>query len=363
MKDLKNYLKQKINEDRFTGYSLSVFKDGEKVKSLSDGYATLIPEKIRATENTIYDLASITKLIVTSLLIAIFYQNKLIDFNAPIKTFFNSSPDEKKDITILQLLTHSSGIISWKPLYYESIGFENILKNALKAEMEDKPGKRVIYSCLNYIILKGIIERVGEDSYENLFNKLIKKKLGLKNTFFSPPKDLKKRISATENGNNYERISAQKLFGVDIPERKGVIWGEVHDGNSYYSGGTAGNAGLFSTAKETAILGQQFLKDYSFLLDPEVAELFFKDFTPFSSIKRSLGLILPETETSVISSPPFSKKSGYHNGFTGTSLAIDYDKNIVIAFLSNRVHPYVREELPKDVFTYVHTYIVRELDV
>ncbi len=363
MKDLKNYLSQKINEDRFTGYSLSVSKEGKKVRSLSDGYATLVPEKIEAKENTIYDLASITKPVATSLLIAILYQNKLVDFNTPIKSYFKKLPDEKKNITVLQLLTHSSGIIPWKPLYYKSKGFENILENALNAEMEDEPGKRVIYSCINYVILKGIIEKVTQDSYENLFNKLIKGKLGLKNTFFSPPKELKEKISATEDGNKYERASSKKLFGINIPEREGVIWGEVHDGNSFYSGGTAGNAGLFSTAEETAILGQQFLKNYSSLLEPEIAELFLKDFTSFSPIRRSIGLILPDTDTSVISSPPFSKKAGYHNGFTGTSLAIDSDKNIVIAFLSNRVHPYVREELPKDVFTYVYTYILRELNV
>ncbi len=362
MKDLKNFLKQKINEGRITAYSLSVFKKDEEIVSFSDGFAVLDPVKIKAKDNTIYDIASITKTVATSFLAGLLVQKGDLELNTPLKFYFDNLPEPKRKITVLQLLTHSSGIISWKPLYYNKPGFDNILKEALMAELVTKPGTSVNYSCINYVILKAIIEKVGGESYENLFYSLIRDKLNLKDTYFSPPEKMKDRISATEKGNKYERLKAEKLFGLKIPERKGVIWGRVHDGNSFFSGGTAGNAGLFSTAKDVGILGAQLLEGISTIFKPEAIELFFKNFTPFSKTHRSIGLILKTSEEAVLS-PDFPEKSGYHNGFTGTSFAIVPEEELVIVFLSNRVHTYVREPMPKDIFNFVHTYIYRNINV
>ena len=363
MKDLKSFLRKKLNEKRIISYSLTFLKEGEEKFSLYDGYAVLKPKKIKAEENTIYDLASLTKPLATSLLMAILLERKLINLEDRLGKFFNSIPLEKREIKVYQLLSHSSGIIAWKPLYYKKRGFESMLKEALNSEMIAPPETRVEYSCLNYIILKGIIEKVSGESYEKLFNELIKEKLNLKYTYFSPtPPKLKEKISATEDGNEYEREKAKNLFNIDIPKRTGIIWGEVHDGNSYYAGGTGGNAGLFSTAKEVGIIARQFLKDYSLLLKSDTIELFYKDFTPFDDIRRSIGLILVNTKNSVIPSL-FSKKAGYHNGFTGTSFAVDSKRNLVVVILTNRVHPYVREPLPKDIFKAIYTYIMRNYNV
>ncbi len=362
MKDLKSFLKQKINEGRITSYSLSVFKKGEEIVAFSDGFSVINPLKIKAKDNTLYDIASITKTVATSFLVGLLFQEGALNLNSPLKSFFINLPENKREITVLQLLTHSSGIISWKPLYYNKTGFDNILREALIAEIETKPGTSVIYSCINYIILKAIIEKVSGKSYENLFYSLIRDKLNLKETYFSPPEKLKKRISATEKGNEYERVKSEKFFGLKIPARKGITWGKVHDGNSFFSGGTAGNSGLFSTAKEIGMLGNQLLESISTLFKPETIKLFFKNFTPFGKTHRSIGLILKTSEGAVLS-PDFPEKSGYHNGFTGTSLAVVPEKELVISFLSNRVHPFVREPMPKDIFNFVHTYIYRNINV
>ncbi len=358
MRELNNYINRKIEENRITSYNITVIKRGEKIFSTYGGYSVIKPKKIKTRGNTIYDLASLTKPLVTSLLTAIFIEREEINIKDKLKRFFPDIDKDKQDITIKQLLNHSSGLISWKPLYYKEQNFNSILNEALNAEIEKTPGKTVIYSCLNYIILKGIMEKITGERYTNLFNNYIKRPLKLKDTYFSPPEYLKERISATEDGNNYEKEKALNIFHLKIPERKGIIWGKVHDCNSFYSGGTAGNAGLFSTAEEVSEIAMEFLKSSNTILKSETLNLFYENQTPFSSVHRSSGFILKTTKAASISDL-FSDKSVYHLGFTGTSIAIDPENDLIITILLNRVHPIVREPTPKDIIKKIQDIIIR----
>ncbi len=358
MHELNNYLNRKIEENRITSYNIVVIKNGKTVFSTFGGFSVIIPEKIKTTQKTIYDLASITKPLATSFLIALLIEDKKFKQGDNLGYIFGDIPEDKKEITIEQLLTHTTGNISWKPLYYKNQNFNSIFREALRTKLEKPPGKFVIYSCLNYIILKAIIEKITGEDYISIFNRLIKKPLKIEDTFFSPPIKLKERISATEDGNGYEKEKALNIFKIKIPERKGIIWGKVHDGNSFFSGGTAGNAGLFSTADDVSKIAMQFLPNSNTILTNRMLQLFYKNLTPFSSVHRSMGFILKTTQGASISKL-LSDKTIYHFGFTGTSITIDPERDLIITILLNRVHPKVHEPTHSDIIKKSQDIIMR----
>jgi len=158
MCELNNYLNRKIEENRITSYNIVVVKKGETLFSTFGGFSVLNPQKLKTTQKTIYDLASITKPLATALLIAVFLENKKLKLDDTLGFFFADIPKDKNEITIEQLLTHTSGIISWKPLYYKEQNFNSVFREALETKLEKLPGQSVIYSCLNYILLKAIFQ-------------------------------------------------------------------------------------------------------------------------------------------------------------------------------------------------------------
>ncbi len=348
MEKIKEYLKKKIDEGRLIGYTLGIFDfRGEKFL-LCDGFLSLEPQKRRAKKDTIYDIASITKPIITASLIFKLIENNEINLDDKIEKFFRDLPSDKKEITVKELLTHTSGIIEWEPLYRNGEGFKRILHSAFFSKVPYKKGYDVRYSCINYIILKGIIEKVTQQKYIELAEKLIITPSSSDDTFFNPPVSLKFRISPTERGNQYEKRLAKKFFNLELKVREHLIWGEVHDGNSFYGGGTSGNSGLFSTVDDLYKIAMYLLK--SFFKDEKILNFYtLESLTPENSkIKRSGGFILKTTEES-FTAEQFSSKTFYHRGFTGTSLTVDPEKELVFVFLSNRVHPYVRNGSVKDI--------------
>jgi CubicO group peptidase (beta-lactamase class C family) len=359
MCELNNYLNRKIEENRITSYNIVVVKKGETLFSTFGGFSVLNPQKLKTKQKTIYDLASITKPLATAFLIAVFLENKKLKLDDTLGFFFADIPKDKNEITIEQLLTHTSGIISWKPLYYKEQNFNSVFREALETKLEKLPGQSVIYSCLNYILLKAIIEKISGENYISLFNKLVKTPLKTEDTYFSPPEKIKERISATENGNRYEQEKALNIFKLKIPERKGVIWGKVHDGNSFFSGGTAGNAGLFSTAEDVSKIAMEFLPNSNTILKNKTIPLFYKNMTPFSSVHRSIGFILKTSQGASISKL-LSDKTIYHFGFTGTSITIEPDRELIITILLNRVHPKVHEPTHSDIIKRVQDIIMRK---
>jgi len=359
MNELKKYLKEKIREERICSFSLNINKDGKDLELIAGGYSVLNPMKIKAGGKTIYDIASLTKPLVTAFLMAYLLQENLIKLSDTLDKFFEKIPEEKKSITLEQLLCHRSGYIKWKPLYYEAKGFKQILEKAILSEFEYKPNDFVNYSCINYIILKGVIEEVTGISYIKLFEEIIKDRLKLKNTYFNPSKQLRKKISATEMGNRYEANKAKLEFGVNVPKRKEIIWGEVHDSNSFYAGGTAGNAGLFSNAEDVKKIALQFVPEYSTIFKSNILQLFYKNMSPPNCIRRSIGFILNSGEITGWADG-LSEKTIYHSGFTGGFITIDSSINLVIILLMNRVHPYVVEPSPKDICKRVQEIILKK---
>jgi CubicO group peptidase (beta-lactamase class C family) len=345
---ISEFLQSRIDAQDFPSAVYLVAEKGEIVLQDALGFAVVEPEKIKAKVDTIYDLASLTKPLVTGLLCAkLIERGKLGLEDKLIRFFILFNRENKSEITIQDLLTHTSNFSAWKPFYLIT---DTRLRSVNLAFIADEPLenevlKRVTYSDLNFILLRFLLEDLyGGRQFEEIAKTEIFEPLNLKNTFFNPPAELQKRIAANEKGNEYEKLMCLNL-GCDISEydwRDYQIWGEVHDGNCYFMNGVSGHAGLFSTALETFKIAQQFLANQTSLLKPETCELFRTNFTKGLNEARSVAFQLAETKNST-ASQVLAKDSFGHLGFTGTSLWIEPKTERVFILLTNRTHA---RELP-----------------
>jgi CubicO group peptidase (beta-lactamase class C family) len=251
---------------------------------------------------------------------------------------------DKQMITVRELLTHTSGLPAWQPLYILAANEPERAAGAIaNLDLKYKPGTRVIYSDLGFISLGILLERMTGQRLADMAQREIFEPLRLQQTFFNPELALQTGIAACETGNVYEKnMSVETGSGVYESSRQRLIWGEVHDGNAYFLGGAAGHAGLFSTASEVFELAQQFVAESSRLLTADTCKLFRQNMTEGLEEARSLGWQLASTKDSTAGSnlPP---DSFGHNGFTGTSLWIDAQHQRVFVLLTNRTHA---RELP-----------------
>lgn len=338
---ISEFLVDRISSGDFPSAVYWVADRGDIVFGDSIGNAVVDPEIIAATESTIYDVASLTKVLSTGLLAAMAIESGEIDPNAPIATYLNelyATPNS--EITVNHLAMHRSGLPAWLPFYLiaeDRYSVTSAIANVLPSGGEPD----VIYSDLNFILLADILETVHNDDLANIFAEKIAEPLGLANTFFSPPNDQKNRIAASEFGNRYERQMCEEKFpDLEIRSemfRDNLIWGEVHDGNAHFLGGAAGHAGLFSTAKDVFAIAKQYLGSSSTLLKPETCELFRTNFTSGMSEDRSFAFQLASTKDSTAGTELPHESFG-HNGFTGTSLWIDPVNDRIFVLLTNRTH-------------------------
>ena len=335
------------------------------------GLAVRTPERIPATLATIYDLASLTKPLVTALLVARMIERGAlgIDDTAAIHLpeFRRAHADR---ITVRELLTHTSGLPAWRPLYLKTAPDAASVLHYIASQARDyEPGTRVVYSDLGFITLGFLLERLTETSLAELAAREIFRPLDLSNTFFNPPHARRAGVAASESGNLYEEEmcragthGASPAMMRHTKRREGVIWGEVHDGNCHYLGGASGHAGLFSTVTETARLAREFIPRTTRLLAPETCEMFRTDMTEGLDEARSFGWQLAATPGSTAgeSLPP---RAFGHTGFAGTSLWIDAESARIFVLLTNRTHdralPFVNINAVRRRF---HTLAVERLD-
>jgi len=295
---------------------------------------------IQATADTIYDLASLTKPLVTGLLCAQAVESSALVLEAVASRYlseFNQS--DKSSITIQQLLTHSSGLPAWRPLYLLTESSKDVLTAIAKEPLQTKPGERVTYSDLGFIVLGFLLQRLYGTHLDGLAEREIFAQLQLTRTSFRPAEAARTGIAACENGNGYERDMCERDFPARAYGnwREGTVWGEVHDGNAYFLGGVAGHAGLFSTAGETLRVANQFIGPQSQLLQMETCNLFRRNLTPGLNEARSFAWQLAATNDSTAGSALPPDAFG-HTGFTGTSCWIDAAAERVYILLTNRTH-------------------------
>jgi CubicO group peptidase (beta-lactamase class C family) len=339
------YLSKRIAANDFPSAVYLMAEKGKAIFTDALGRAVVEPRDIAAQMETIYDLASATKPLVTGLLFALLIQRFEIALDNKVSSFFTEFDSaDKRHITIGQLLTHTSGIKAWTPFYLRLRGAsENLSQKALRLIANDPlevgPGEKVIYSDVNFVVLGILLEKLFGKTLDEIARSEIIEPLGLVKTFFNPPPVFREQIAASETGNEFEKqMCAERGFAIDEAAfRRDLIWGEVHDGNCWFFGGVAGHAGLFSNAGETFEIAKQFLPATSNLLTAETCGLFRTNFTAGMNEARSLGFELAATENSTAGAT-LNPDSFGHLGFTGTSLWIDPAFERIYILLTNRTH-------------------------
>jgi serine-type D-Ala-D-Ala carboxypeptidase len=337
---ISNFLRLRIAAGDFPSAVYVVADKGHALFGDALGHSVIQPAKREATFKTIYDLASLTKPLITGLLCAQFVASAELTLEGPVANYlpeFNR-PD-KSAITIRHLLTHTSGLPAWRPLYLLSDSVEGALAAIANERLEYKPGDRVVYSDLGFIALGFLLQRLSGRSLADLAQHKIFQPLQLQNTLFNPKEALRTGIAACETGNAYERDMCERDFRSNQQShwRSEVIWGQVHDGNAHFLGGAAGHAGLFSNAEEALMIANQFIGAQSQLLSKDTCELFKQNVTPGLNEARSFAWQLAATKDSTAGSA-LSPEAFGHTGFTGTSCWIDAERQRVFILLTNRTH-------------------------
>ncbi len=365
---ISEFLQSRIDAKDFPSAVYLVAEKGEIVLRDALGLAVIEPERIEAKLDTIYDLASLTKVLVTGLLCAKLLENDEMNLSDKISKYFDEfDTADKREITIENLLVHTSGFRGWMPFYLlEDTTQKPVREQGRKilrrtesalahaqasALIASEPlvnpiNSAVVYSDLNFLILTFLLEKIYGETIDKTAKREIFAPLNLQNTFFNPPKELQRRIAASEKGNEFERQTCiEQGYEIRNPQsafRIQTIRGEVHDGNCYFMNGVSGHAGLFSTVEETFKIARQFLANQTTLLKPETCKLFRTNFTPGLNEARSIAFQIAETKDST-ASKSLSKDSFGHLGFTGTSLWIEPERERIFILLTNRTHA---RELP-----------------
>lgn len=343
---IRTLLESKIALGEFPSAAWTVADAERELSAGVLGEAVTGPHATDAKIDTIYDLASLTKPLITGLLFAKFLERGLLRPDEPAGRYFPEfSSSDKAAITIEDLLTHRSGFEAWRPFYLEAHGasreerLSSVLTKIASLPLQYQSRSRVLYSDLNFILLGAVLEAVGGGDLEELANEHVVRPLGLKDSGFRPPQGKLARIAASEDGNEYERRMAAELgFETEGHKwRSGVIRGEVHDENCRFLGGISGHAGLFSTAGETLKIARQFVPETTAVLKPSTCENFSKNFTAGLNQARSFAFQLAATPDSsahgVVPDAAFG-----HLGFTGTMIWIDPVKTRFYVLLTNRTH-------------------------
>ncbi|MFD4585367.1 serine hydrolase [Streptomyces sp. NPDC058434] len=288
------------------------------------------PERqIPMTEDTVFDLASVSKLF-TSILAVQQIERGTLELEERVATYLPEfGAAGKQDVTVRQLLTHTSGFRAWIPLFKEPT-HEGRLRLLWNEALAGPPGTRYLYSDLNLITLQLILEEVTGRGLDTLLRQEITAPLGMDRTRFNPPASWRPGIAATED-------ARLPWSGLD----RGLVWGEVHDENAHAFGGVAGHAGVFSRAWDLAVLARTLLNGGAYgrarILAPESVELLFTDFnTAFPGDEHGLGFELYQHWYMGAMATP---RTAGHTGFTGTSLVIDPSTDSFLIVLGNSVHP------------------------
>lgn len=341
---ISNYLQERIGAGDFPSAVYLIAEKGNIVFLEALGNAVVVPEVIPARTDTIYDLASVTKVAVTALLAAKLVEACLLGLDARVGDLLTkTSLGPLGDVTVRQVVTHTTGLPGWLPFYLLVAERDDILGEIARWPLEQPP--KVVYGDPNFWVLTFIVEKLFGKPINEAAERLIFEPLRLKDTTYTPSPKLKSRVAASENGTRFERQLCKDL-GFDFTENRvsGVegfrdeqIWGEVHDENAWFFGNVCGHAGLFSTAEEILVIAKQFLASSTMLLKPETCELFTSNLTEGMNEDRSFCFELASSPNST-AGLRMSPQSFGHLGFTGTSLWIDPVKDRIFILLTNRTH-------------------------
>ena len=335
---IERFMESAIKDSAWPGGVLLAAKSGNIFYHKGHGYHTYKSKKpVRSSD--IFDLASITKVISTTSGIMKLVDKNKIDLDKPVVSYLPNFKGKKKkykkqksEITVRDLLSHSSGLPAFKQYFKMKKTREVILENIYDTEPVREKGDTTIYSDVGAIMLGELIEKESGLPLDMFVDSLIFEPLGMSTTFYNPPEEKIKRVVPTE-----------------IDPKGNLIHGYVHDENAHSLGGVAGHAGLFSTAKDLAIFSQMMLNrglyGWKRIFKQETVDLFTTRANLVSQSSRCLGWDSPSGASS--GGVYLSDVSYGHGGYTGTTLWIDPENEIIVILLTNAVHPNRKNKDPK----------------
>jgi len=325
---ISHLIQQGIQDKIFPGAVAYIVEHGRVSYYEAFGHRMITPEIKPMGRETIFDLASLTKPIVVGTLVMRLAEYGRLEIHAPIQKYLPEFTHQQ--VTILHLLTHTSGLPAWRAVYLETTSKDQVVDYLSQMPLEYPTGEQVVYSCLGYILLGKLIERVTGKALDQLAQKWIFEPLEMSQTRYNPPVEWISLCAATEDSTSFEKRmvnSPPRAGGGRYDWREGVIVGEVHDENAHFLGGVSGNAGLFSTAEDLGKFCQMLINGGDGVLKAESIVQMATLHTRGLNASRGLGWIVLEYS------------SLYHTGFTGTSIRVNLNRKMSAILLTNRVHP------------------------
>jgi CubicO group peptidase (beta-lactamase class C family) len=334
-------LDKAVVERAFPGGVLVVGRAAGVVHTHTFGRLTYASDSPRVTEATLYDLASVTKVVATTAMAMVLLDQGRLDLDATVGRYLGTAECGSEAgsrplcaVRVRDLLAHSSGVPAWAPLYRELRGQEAHVAHILAMEPDCAPGTKSVYSDLGMIVLGAILERVAGEPLDVAARRLCFEPLGMDDTDYRPARSLLDHVAPTEQDGWRARM----------------LRGEVDDENAYAMGGVAGHAGLFGTGRDLARFAQMMLRRGEVggrrLLSEATVHLFTANCgVPGSN--RALGWEMPGGDPFI--GALWSPRSFGHTGVTGTFLWIDPENDVFIVLLTNRVYPTRANEAFREV--------------
>ena len=352
-------LRDGVSQRALPGTAVAVAHQGKLIAHKGLGHVTYDATSAAVTAETVYDLASVTKVIATTTACMILYDRGLFKLDQPLVELLPDFADDSSEqidprrlqVTLRMLLAHSSGLPAYVKLFQTAHNKDELLAQALRVPLAAAPGSRAEYSDIGFILLGQAMEKLSGEPLDQFCQREIFAKLNLAHTCFNPPTGLKLAIPPTEDDRTF---------------RHRLIQGEVNDENASVMGGVAAHAGCFSTAYDVSVFAQCMLRDAmppvknaAPLVKKETLEIFTRRQNTPAGTSRALGWDTPSQPSQ--SGRYFSSRSYGHLGYTGTSLWIDPNRQLSITLLTNRTWPDRGSQSIKQIRPAFHDAVIEAL--
>ena len=347
-------IRQAVNQRAFPGAAIAITHRGALIASQGFGRFTFDNNASAVQADTVFDLASLTKVVATTAVAMLLYERRQLSLDSPLANllseFVSLAPAHQRAareaVTIHMLLAHSSGLPAYEKLFQFSSSRTELIRAALTTPLVATPGSRATYSDIGFILLGEVLAAKAGLALDLFARQEIFTPLGMTRTRFNPPLESRPDIPPTEDDRTF---------------RKRVIQGEVNDENAFVMEGVAGHAGLFGPATDVACFAECMLRGVAPIFNRETVQLFtHRELAP-PGTSRALGWDTPSPSDSS-SGAHFSLASFGHLGFTGTSLWVDPVRQLSVTLLTNRTWPDRAAQAIRQVRPLVHDAIVEALE-